>query len=180
MRSSDLVLALLQDPKLQGLSCSNDLINHAPQILTAFHNHPHSYKLTLVWASSVMKARYVKLIAELSGRDNRWHFGALHASTKQLKEFKIEEMAEKMEDLAPELWDLLGLLLSADTRQTQRRQRDANTQEVDTDLVMGTPDGMDSNNQIHVVAEDDPMAEDVNIGDSSNPNYGQSFGTAAE
>ena len=89
-------------------------------------------------------------------------------------------MAEKMEDLAPELWDLLGLLLSADKRQTQRRQRDANTREVDTDLVMGTPDRMDSKNWIHVVAEDDPMAEDVNIGDASNPNYGQSFGTAAE
>jgi hypothetical protein len=105
----------------------------------------------------------------------------LHTSAEQLKDFKIEEMAEKMEDLAPELWDLLGLLLSADKRQTKRWQRDTKAQEANGNQIMpGSTDGVDPSGCQHKNVEDDAMVDDVNIGEASNPNYGQSFGMAVE
>jgi len=177
---SNLVLSLLQDAELQGQPCSNDLVDHASEILSAFHKHPGSSKSTFEWASNVMKARYAQSVTELTRKENGWHFGALHTSAEQLKDFKIEEMAEKMEDLAPELWDLLGLLLSADKRQTKRRQRDAKAREADGDQIMGSTDGVDPSGRRRENVEDDAMVDDVNIGEASNPNYGQSFSTAVE
>jgi hypothetical protein len=56
---SNLVLSLLQDAELQGQPCSNDLVDHASEILSAFHKHPGSSKSTFEWASNAMKARCV-------------------------------------------------------------------------------------------------------------------------
>jgi hypothetical protein len=53
---SNLLLSLLQDPELQGQPCSNDLVDHASEILSAFHKHPGSFKSTFEWASNAMKA----------------------------------------------------------------------------------------------------------------------------
>ncbi|KAJ7928378.1 hypothetical protein B0H13DRAFT_1860573 [Mycena leptocephala] len=50
---------------------------------------------------------------EISPTDNGWHFSAANTSAAQLQDFRIEDMATKMKTFAPELWDLLGLLLSA-------------------------------------------------------------------
>ena len=59
-----------------------------------------------------MKRKYAKDIKDLAHVQNGWHFGALHTSEDQLKDFWIEDMARDMQRLAPELWDLLGLMLS--------------------------------------------------------------------
>jgi hypothetical protein len=50
----------------------------------------------------------------MSHKDNGWHFGALKTSEEQLTNFQIEDMACDMAHLAPQLWDILGLILSAD------------------------------------------------------------------
>ncbi|KAJ7076755.1 hypothetical protein B0H15DRAFT_925103 [Mycena belliarum] len=47
----------------------------------------------------------------LADKENGWHFSAANTSAAQLQEFRIEDMATKMKTLAPELWDLFGLLL---------------------------------------------------------------------
>jgi hypothetical protein len=83
---SNLVLSLLQDAELQGQLCSNDLVDHAPEILSAFHNHPGSFKSTLEWASNVMKAHYAQSVTEVTRKENGCHFGALHTSAEQLKD----------------------------------------------------------------------------------------------
>ena len=43
-----------------------------------------------------------------------WHFNVDHASAADLEDFKIEEMAATMKELAPDLWILLQILLSRD------------------------------------------------------------------
>jgi len=68
--------------------------------------------------------------------ENVWHFGALQASVQKLQEFQIEDMAQKMEELALELWDLLGLMLSANKQQTERLVK-TRSQDIDDDQVMG-------------------------------------------
>ncbi|KZP32766.1 hypothetical protein FIBSPDRAFT_907052 [Athelia psychrophila] len=49
----------------------------------------------------------------MSHKSNGWHFGALRASEAKLTDFRIEDMAKKMKAMAPELWAMLGLMLSA-------------------------------------------------------------------
>jgi hypothetical protein len=67
----------------------------------------------LAWAHGKIKTEYAQLIRDLADKDNGWHFSAANTSAKQLQDFRIEDMAARMKALAPELWDLLGLLLSA-------------------------------------------------------------------
>ncbi|KAJ7090155.1 hypothetical protein C8R44DRAFT_835959 [Mycena epipterygia] len=63
-----------------------------------------------------MKLKYAGLIRDLADKENGWHFSAANTSAEQLQKFRIEDMALQMKDPAPELWDLLGLLLSANRR----------------------------------------------------------------
>ncbi|EED80618.1 predicted protein [Postia placenta Mad-698-R] len=58
-----------------------------------------------------MKARYCQATRDLVDTDNGWHFSALHASATQVLDFRIEDMASKMQSVAPELCDLIGALL---------------------------------------------------------------------
>ena len=43
----------------------------------------------------------------------------LHASESRLQEFQVENMASQMQQLAPELWDMLGLMLTANQQKMQ-------------------------------------------------------------
>jgi hypothetical protein len=99
----ELVLALLRDSRLQHQAAVHDLVDRTTEILTALEAHPRTSKSTLEWASDTMKAQYAQSIRELTKKEHGWHFSALRASTKQLKDFRIEDMAEKMQRLAPEL-----------------------------------------------------------------------------
>ncbi|KAJ7187718.1 hypothetical protein GGX14DRAFT_383377 [Mycena pura] len=89
------------------------LLDHSNDILRAFLNHPRSSPSTLSWAEGIIKTKYARVILDLAKKENGWHFSASNTQAKQLENFRIEEMAAQMKSLAPELWDLLGLLLSA-------------------------------------------------------------------
>ena len=69
-----------------------------------------------------MKGKYTKDIRDLADIENGWHFSAIHTSEKQLKAFRIEDMALKMQQLALELWDLIGLILSADRKESKKQR----------------------------------------------------------
>ncbi|KAF9808540.1 hypothetical protein IEO21_07832 [Rhodonia placenta] len=62
-----------------------------------------------------MKARYCQATWDLVDTDNGWHFSALHASATQVLDFRIEDMASKMQSVAPELCDLI-LLVGGESR----------------------------------------------------------------
>ncbi|EJF60694.1 hypothetical protein DICSQDRAFT_20038, partial [Dichomitus squalens LYAD-421 SS1] len=47
---------------------------------------------------------------DLAKAEQGWHFGAMHTQPEQLRDFKIEDMANTMQMVAPKLWSLvLGL-----------------------------------------------------------------------
>ncbi|KAJ7906377.1 hypothetical protein B0H13DRAFT_1462818, partial [Mycena leptocephala] len=52
-------------------------------------------------------------IRDLTRKENEWHFVPTRAEVEKLEEFRIEDMAREMKE-TPELWDFIGLLLSAD------------------------------------------------------------------
>jgi len=168
--ASDFVLSLLRDNRLQDQPCVRNLIDRTDEILLAFYEHPMLSKSTLAWANDLVKSRYAESVRELAKKENGWHFGALRASTKKLQEFRIEDMAQKMEDLAPELWDLLGLMLSADKRQTERIAKRTKSQDTDGDQVMGNVED----------EEEDIRVDDVNIEEASNPNRSRNPRSLAE
>ena len=159
--ASGFVLSLLRDNRLQDQPCVQNLIDQTDEILLAFYEHPKSSKSTLAWANDMVKSRYAESIRELAKKENGWHFGALQASAKKLQEFRIEDMAQKMEELAPELWDLLGLMLSADKRQMERIAKQTNSREADGDQVMGNVED----------EEEDIQVDDMNIEEASNLNH---------
>ena len=172
--ASDVVLALLKEPDLQEHPLSQDLVSRTEEVLSAFRSNPHSSRSTMDWANSVVKAKYAGSIRAMTDVRNGWHFGAATASAKQLRDFRIEEMAEKMQEMAPELWDMLGLMLSADARQTKKRtQSQAASRDADGDEAMAPPETTES-------MDFDTIDDDVDIGSASNPNARQQKASPAE
>ncbi|KAJ6578606.1 hypothetical protein B0H10DRAFT_1836287 [Mycena sp. CBHHK59/15] len=92
------------------------LLSHSEDVLNALLDHPGTKQFTLDWANTIIKAKYSLAIKNLAHKENGWHFVPTHAATETLETFRIEEMAQDMKELSPELWDLIGLLLSADQR----------------------------------------------------------------
>ncbi|KAJ6608569.1 hypothetical protein B0H10DRAFT_2302585 [Mycena sp. CBHHK59/15] len=70
----------------------------------------------LEWANSLIKQKYAEAIRNLTDKHNGWHFVATRAAMGKLEVFEIEDMAREMKEISPELWELIGLLLSADRR----------------------------------------------------------------
>ena len=111
---SKFLILVLIDTGFQEHHYLENLIHNSMEIFNPFFRHPKASGSALDWANTVMKKKYAKDIKDLANVKNGWHFGALHTSEMQLKDFWIEDMAQEMQQLAPELWDLLGLMLSAD------------------------------------------------------------------
>jgi hypothetical protein len=105
---------LLNEPTYNNHPCTKDLRNSS-NLFATFLTHPKSSDRTWAWASNLIKLKYSQDIQDLADIENRWHFGTLKASEKKLADFHIKDMAEKMQEVAPELWDLLGMMLAANS-----------------------------------------------------------------
>ncbi|KAK7055893.1 hypothetical protein R3P38DRAFT_2682417 [Favolaschia claudopus] len=123
------VVSILRHPSFIGHSAVEDLIYHSNDVFNAFLDHPRTSESTLAWANGKIKLKYAQHVRDLADKENGWHFSASNTSAKQLLDFRIEDMAAKMRRLAPDLWDLVGILLSA-------------SQQSDADIE-GAEDGMD-------------------------------------
>lgn len=116
---SDFLLHLLDSPYFSRHPSTVELAKRTPEIIAAFFRHPTSSSLALAWAHKTIKYVYSKAIANLSRKENGWHFSALHASAKQLTTFNINKMADEMYRLEPELWELVEMMLTGDSKATQ-------------------------------------------------------------
>ena len=116
---SNFIILLLKDNSLHGHAGTKDLVANSQHILDAFLSHPKTSKSTWDWANATMQQNYAADIQNLADKDNGWHFGALHASESKLRDFQIESTAKRMQWLALELLDMLGLMLSANRHETQ-------------------------------------------------------------
>lgn len=146
LTAAEFVLTLLEDCSLQNHPCTVNLACNAENIISAFSAHSLSAKSTFAWASSLIKTRYTESIKALVQNDN-FRFNASHASAQNLEDFRIEDMAGQMKELAPDLWDVLDLLLSADRKLSCQRDLGVDNdgdqimnQEEDEDLWAALPD----------------------------------------
>ncbi|KAJ6586746.1 hypothetical protein B0H10DRAFT_1925747 [Mycena sp. CBHHK59/15] len=129
---SDFLVLLLGHSGFKDHPWVDHLLGHTDDVLNAFLAHPKSSEPVLLWANSLIKGRYGQAIRKLARKENGWHFVPTRAEVEKLEEFRIEDMAREMKDLSPELWDLIGLLLSAD-KQSHEPENDATDMDVDVD-----------------------------------------------
>lgn len=110
---SDFIFHILTSSSSSERFLQNNLLAYADAIAEGLMKHPDRKQGNTRWATEFVKSKYGDEIRDLVQRNNGWHFSASTATATQLQEFRIEDMAEKMQLIAPQLWDLVGLLLSA-------------------------------------------------------------------
>lgn len=104
----DLVLRALQQP---GCCAFTQIQSALGNILSLMEGQSGFGAALLKWAYVFVKTHATRSIQQLASKDNPWHFGAIHTTPEKLRSFKIEEMAKRMEETAPEIWELVGFML---------------------------------------------------------------------
>ncbi|KIP07790.1 hypothetical protein PHLGIDRAFT_49283, partial [Phlebiopsis gigantea 11061_1 CR5-6] len=54
---------------------------------------------------------YVDAVQVLCSKENGWHFSAMNMHADQIQDFRVEELSDGMQKLAPELWKLVYEIL---------------------------------------------------------------------
>ena len=108
----ELVLQTLrsQDPAHQRHRAS--LLSHIPDVLDALSEQ--STEALAAGAIRVAAATYQLELRMLIHPQNGFHFAGTSASLGQLEDFSIVRMGRKIQEVALNLWQLLGDLLDAD------------------------------------------------------------------
>jgi hypothetical protein len=66
------------------------------------------------WAHTYVTQQYVAQISALVNKDSGLHFGARHMTEDKIREFDIVTLAQGIASRAPDLWQLLDVMLSGD------------------------------------------------------------------
>ncbi|KAI6097403.1 hypothetical protein EV401DRAFT_2151926 [Pisolithus croceorrhizus] len=90
----------------------------------AFSHHPASQYQFVPNLINVTESTYLQELQCLASEGSGWHFKASCTSTKQLEDFNLREMAQKMEVSTPKWWSLLGTLLGDKGTRESGVQRD--------------------------------------------------------
>lgn len=133
---TEFLITLLIDPNIQQqgtpvTSVFTDLVTNVQELLAALWRNPASSSVMKSWCHTMMKGHYEQAVKKLTRRENGWHFGAIHTSEEQLRDFRIQDMAAGVREVAPELWDLVGFLLAGNHMEIEAPREDA----VEMDMV---------------------------------------------
>jgi hypothetical protein len=105
---SDFLLTLLSDVQLSTDPIVNDLKIKSDKVVTVLLNTSTDFMQA---QHDAMKQIYKAEVTELAKPDHGLHFSASNVSVEQLESFQMDEMATRMAQIAPYLWDLLDTLL---------------------------------------------------------------------
>ncbi|KAI6100672.1 hypothetical protein EDD16DRAFT_1458417, partial [Pisolithus croceorrhizus] len=109
--AAGLIVTLLTSREYENHPFAADLLACSGEILKAFLQHPASQYQFTSNLFSMAENEYLQELCCLMSEDGGWHFKASCTSVKQLEDFNLREMAQKMEVSAPKWWGLLGTLL---------------------------------------------------------------------
>lgn len=101
------------------------------------------------WCHGTMKKSYYQSAKSLTRTIHGWHMSVSHITPEDVLQFRIEEMAKSMRQGAPELWDLVGHLVSGDMSWNMVQDEDE-----DEELDMSTGAWLDEDED-----EDSPEIE---------------------
>ncbi|KAI6144646.1 hypothetical protein BKA82DRAFT_144732 [Pisolithus tinctorius] len=106
-----LIMMLLTCQQYENHYLVIDLLEHTGDIFDAFLHHAAGQDQFALHSFHMVENTYLQELHSLASENNGWHFGASSASTKQLEDFSLQQMAQKMGEGAPKWWGLLGTLL---------------------------------------------------------------------
>ena len=111
---TDFLVAILSNKRYENHEVVLHLRSHGSDICHLLVGGSYIYDS----ASEVTTAAYAREVSKASSEASGSHFNVSRTSLGQLEEFSVEEMGRHMKRHAPNLWQLLGVLLDArNTRQ---------------------------------------------------------------
>ncbi|KAI6097803.1 hypothetical protein F5141DRAFT_983580, partial [Pisolithus sp. B1] len=110
--AAGLIVTLLTSQEYENHWFITDLFACSGEIFQAFSQHPASQHQFILNLIGVAESAYLQELQCLMSEDSGWHFKASCTSTKQLEDFNLKEMVQKIEVNAPKWWSLLGTLLA--------------------------------------------------------------------
>jgi hypothetical protein len=166
---ADLIITLLGSADYIDHDAVHDIHRKTDKILESLAQNPGISTEVIHWAHQTTMRIYADQMHTLVGDKAGLRFNARNCTAQSLKDFDILGLAERIKVTAPYLWELLGVLLAADSganvfREYHRKQRQEkkitcprNMANHDGDVVM--TDGDDSEAE-YWRGQDDPVVEE--------------------
>ncbi|KAH9951072.1 hypothetical protein B0H21DRAFT_801792 [Amylocystis lapponica] len=118
----EFLTSLSLDTKLEHLDGVQQLRDNIGELLDVWYKDPRTRESTLEWAHKAVKLALADEVCKLTSKKNGWHFSAAHATQTRLEQFDVAMMASNIGLLAPGLWNLVEVLLSANSTLSRRRK----------------------------------------------------------
>ncbi|KAG2754117.1 hypothetical protein P692DRAFT_20721119 [Suillus brevipes Sb2] len=113
MTISEFIEQLLQSTEEAHASAKNNLVQKGSEICTHLYQYPNTHTSISLWAYGIVRSALSAEIKDLTRKENGLHFHAKSATTEQLENLFMPQLAEKIRRHAPTVWRLIFSLLDA-------------------------------------------------------------------
>lgn len=174
----DVLFTALTDPRYATQALLSKLALRLHSLLDVLNSHAVTAEPLVMWSERALEHHYKSELLAVTAKQNGFHFNSKSAVRNDMEGFRIESMGERLQKLAPRLWNLLGVLLSADDKLDARRQRswlrtetrrkkdsDRQSRSANLDIEM---DGDDTDSSEHTAYLSNTSDEDLNDLDSES------------
>ena len=114
---------LLTNPAYRSHPVLQDLVENVPDVLALLLQHSPTKDRATTTIFAMVEEKYCDQIQKLSLRESGFHATAMRLTEQQLKEFDLQCITEQLAEKAPDVWRLVGMLLSADPYRNLKRDR---------------------------------------------------------
>jgi len=124
---ADLIITLLEGV-VDHVDYRDNILQNADKIFASLARNPPTSVDAIRWAHETTMRTYADQMRALVQVKTGLRFSAKHCTAQSLSDFDIMGVAKQMEVKAPHLWELLGVLLAADSsanafRESRGKQR---------------------------------------------------------
>lgn len=122
----DFLHHILTDTTLCGHPIASSFIaEHTEDTLQLFSTAMTTKDTTRKWAHNMVNESYRAELEALSSKSTGFHFSAMKTTEEKLKNFSVEDTIARYQDIAPNLWELIKKLLTADIHSAKRKMERA-------------------------------------------------------
>jgi hypothetical protein len=115
---------LFAEPHVNSRPIMTSLIGNVSRILDILFTNHRTHDAVSKWIGNTYIGILQEQIATLSKPSSGYHFVANKATAKELKKFTIAHLSQGIRELAPDVWELVGRLLQADSDPDILKQRE--------------------------------------------------------
>lgn len=116
----DFIIFVLSDHGLAENPAHSCFLQERPEFLNYAILLPLLSVPTNTFIVTLLTQRLTAEVTQVANKESRWHFSVQNTSAKQIDQFLIKHMADRLETQAPTLWVLLGELLQSDAALARR------------------------------------------------------------